>query len=130
MINRRKFIEAGVFTGLGIVLSKSVVAQNIFTDTQKGRRVGIIGLDTSHCIAFTKALNSPGSDFRGFKVVAAFPTSGSSDIPSSIDRISGFTEQIKEQGVEIVNSIEQLLKKTDVILLETVDGRKHLEDVY
>jgi predicted dehydrogenase len=29
--------------------------------------------------------------------------------------------------VEIVNSIDELLKKVDVVLLETVDGRKHLE---
>lgn len=127
MIDRRNFIKAGAFAGLGITLSHSVVAQNLFTGAPEGRKVGIIGLDTSHCIAFTKALNSDDADFGGFKVVAAFPTSGSKDIPSSIDRVSGFTEQIREQGVEIVNSVEQLLGKTDVILLETVDGRKHLE---
>lgn len=127
MIDRRNFIKAGAFAGLGVTLSHSVVAQKFFTSAPEGRKVGIIGLDTSHCIAFTKALNSDDADFGGFKVVAAFPTSGSRDIPSSIDRVSGFTEQIREQGVEIVNSVEQLLEKADVILLETVDGRKHLE---
>ncbi len=30
-------------------------------------------------------------------------------------------------GVEIVPSIEELLKRVDVVLLESVDGRPHLE---
>ncbi len=129
MIDRRNFIKSGTLAGLGLTFGNSVVAQNIFTNVVDGRKVGIIGLDTSHCIAFTKALNAQdaGSEFADYKITAAFPTSGSRDIPSSIDRISGFTEQIKEQGVEIVSSIDELLEKVDVILLETVDGRKHLE---
>ena len=32
------------------------------------------------------------------------------------------------KGVEIVNSIEELLKKVDVVLLESVDGRRHLAE--
>ncbi len=91
-------------------------------------RVGIIGLDTSHSVAFTKALNAiePKAAFNGYKVVAAYPK-GSLDIESSTKRIQGYTEEVKKLGVEIVNSIEELLKKVDVILLETNDGRPHLE---
>ncbi len=99
------------------------------SEVPDGLRIGMIGLDTSHCIAFTKTFNdvNAGPEYGGFKVVAACPTSGSSDIPASIDRLAGFTEQIKQYGVEIVNSIDKLLEKVDVVLLETVDGRKHLE---
>jgi predicted dehydrogenase len=91
-------------------------------------RVGIIGLDTSHSVAFTKALNAaePAPEFKGFKVVAAYPK-GSNDIESSTKRIAGYTEEVKKSGVEIVNSIEDLLKRVDVVLLETNDGRPHLE---
>jgi predicted dehydrogenase len=92
-------------------------------------KVGIIGLDTSHVPAFTKILNNPKSDakLQGFKVVAAFPA-GSPDVPVSRDRIDGFTKQLKESyGVEMVASIEDLVKKVDVILLESVDGRPHLK---
>ncbi len=74
-------------------------------------------------------LNDPsaGPEFGGYKVtVAAYPK-GSNDIKSSVDRIAGYTEDVKKLGVEIVDSIEDLLKKTDVILLETNDGRLHLE---
>jgi predicted dehydrogenase len=95
---------------------------------QSAGKVGIIGLDTSHSVAFTKALNDPasGPEFGGYKVVAAYPK-GSNDIKSSADRIPGYTEDVKKLGVEIVNSIQELLEKVDFVLLETNDGRLHLE---
>ncbi len=94
-------------------------------------KVGIIGLDTSHVVAFTKILNDPKNPDHvpGAKVVAGYP-GGSPDIASSRDRLAGFTKQLREEwGVEIVPDIETLLAKVDVVLLESVDGRKHLEQV-
>ncbi|HKD35717.1 MAG TPA: Gfo/Idh/MocA family oxidoreductase, partial [Pirellulales bacterium] len=92
-------------------------------------RAGIIGLDTSHAGAFTKLLNDPNAagDLAGVRVVAAF--AGGSDIPSSRDRVAKFTEEIKAMHVEVVDSIPALLDKVDVVLLESVDGRQHLEQV-
>jgi len=94
-------------------------------------RAGIIGLDTSHVGAFTSVLNAkkPKPGMEGVRVVAAYP-GGSQDIPSSRDRVTGYTKELKEKyGVEIVGSIDELLKKVDVVLLESVDGRPHLEQV-
>lgn len=127
MINRRDFIKISALTGVGLATSGVSVFGK--PDLPPGLRVGIIGLDTSHCIAFTNALNASdaGSEFGGYKVTAAWPTSGSSDLHASINRLAGFTKQVKQQGVEIVGSLEELLEKVDVVLLETVDGRKHLE---
>lgn len=126
-IKRRSFIKTAAAGSLSIGLfgKTSVFAQN--QDTAK-RRVGIIGLDTSHATAFIGALNDPsaGPEFGGYKIVAAYPK-GSNDIKSSVDRIPGYIEDVKKLGVEIVGSIDDLLKKTDVILLETNDGRLHLE---
>lgn len=95
-----------------------------------GKRVGIIGLDTSHSPAFVKALNGPDASDRylGYKVVAAYPF-GSKDIESSTSRIPAYTEEVKKLNVEIVDSIADLLKKVDCVLLETNDGRRHLEQV-
>jgi len=95
---------------------------------EAGRRVGIIGLDTSHSTAFTEALNGtmPDPAFEGYKIVAAYPR-GSEDIQSSVERIPAYTEEVKKHGVEIVGSIAELLQKVDVVLLETNDGRPHLE---
>ena len=90
-------------------------------------KVGIIGLDTSHSIAFTKLMNvDKDPDCAGFRVVAAYPL-GSKDIFSCTNRIPGYMEKVKEMGVEIVDSIDTLLAKVDVVCLETCDGREHLQ---
>ena len=93
-------------------------------------RAGIIGLDTSHATAFTKILNDPkaSNDVAGCRVVAAYPE-GSPDIRSSVSRVPKYTEQMRKMGVEIVDTIEGLVEKIDVVLLESNDGRPHLEQV-
>ena len=124
---RRNFINTAIAGGIGLGLSNSFSALYAQSGASQ-KRIGIIGLDTSHSIAFTKALNAAGAsaDFKGYKVVAAYPK-GSNDIISSAERIPGYTEEVKKLGVEIVSSIKELLKKTDYILLETNDGRLHLQ---
>lgn len=91
-------------------------------------KVGIIGTDTSHVIAFTKIMNDPSSPDHvpGAKVVAAFK-GGSPDVESSHTRVEKYADELKTKwGLEIVDSIGALCGKVDAILLESVDGRKHL----
>jgi predicted dehydrogenase len=93
----------------------------------KPLRAGIIGTDTSHVPAFTKAFR----DHPEWKitVVAAYK-GGSPDFPVSANRVEGFAKTIHDEyGVELVDSIEALLAKVDVVLLESVDGRPHLAQV-
>ena len=127
-MERRTFIKSGTLAGAGIMASGLSFGNMSRLPAQAGKRVGIIGLDTSHVTAFTKALNEDNAspDFGGYKIVAAYPQ-GSKDIEAMIKRVPGFTEEVKKYGVEIVNTIPELLKKVDVVLLETVDGRPHLE---
>ena len=91
-------------------------------------KVGIIGIDTSHASAFAGLLNRPNKkpEHEGFKVVAAYQW-GSRDIKSSIDRYPRFLKDMERYGVEMVDSIPALLAKVDAVLLETNDGRLHLE---
>lgn len=94
-------------------------------------RIGIIGLDTSHVVAFTGLLNdaSNPAHIPGGKVVAAFK-GGSNDIESSYSRVEGYTKELQEKfGVKIYDSIEEMCKNVDVVLLESVDGRPHIEQV-
>lgn len=93
-------------------------------------RVGVIGLDTSHAPAFAKLMNDPKAeaDVAGCKVVAAYPK-GSPDILSSTTRVPGYTAEFEKMGIEIVDSIPSLLSKVDCVLLETNDGRPHLEQI-
>ena len=67
-------------------------------------RVGIIGLDTSHVVAFTNVLNDPkaADDVAGCRVVAAYPK-GSPDIESSVSRVPKYTAAMRERGVRIVD---------------------------
>jgi len=87
-------------------------------------RAGIIGTDTSHVPAFT-GLFCKHPEWK-VKVVAAFP-GGSPDVASSRDRVEKFAKDIHDKyGVELVDTIDALLAKVDVVLIESVDGRPHL----
>lgn len=91
-------------------------------------RVGMIGLDTSHVTAFAKLLNDPADKdhVAGAKVVAAFK-GGSPDIESSISRADDYTKELQAKwGVKIYDSIPELCKDVDAVMLESVDGRPHL----
>lgn len=129
--DRRKFIRSAGLTIAGLSIAGSGMGKTvnfIVNSKTEGKRVGIIGLDTSHSVAFTKALNDPAAsaEFGGYKIVAAYPY-GSKEIKSSYDRIPGYTEDVKNLGVKICQTIADLLSKVDVVLLETNDGRLHLE---
>lgn len=94
-------------------------------------RAGIIGCDTSHCVAFTKRMHDDefSKDLPRVRVVAACPTF-SEDLKSSAGRVEGYKKQLSEQfGIEIVDSIEQMLERVDAVLLESVDGRRHLAEL-
>ncbi len=105
-------------------------------DAPKQLRAGMIGLDTSHVVAFTDLLNNPsakGADAKEqeilsrVRIVAAYP-GGSPDVPASRDRVEGYTKTLRDKyQVEIVDSIDTLLSKVDVVFLESVDGRPQLE---
>jgi len=91
----------------------------------KDLKAGIIGTDTSHVPAFTGCF-ARHPEWR-IKVVAAYPA-GSPDVPSSWNRVKKYAKTLKEKfGVEIVDSVEALLPKVDVVLVEDVDGRPHLK---
>ena len=126
--DRRSFLKKSVAAGAGLGLLSAEASAFSGAWAPNDVKVGVIGLDTSHSVAFTKLLNDPAAkaDLAGYKVVAAYPH-GSKDIESSVSRIPGYTDEMKKMGVEIVSSIAELLQKTDVILLETNDGRLHLE---
>lgn len=111
-----------------ILFTALFLAIGFLLPAQKQLKIGIIGLDTSHSIAFTKLLNSENKEekYKDFRIVAAYPY-GSKTIKSSYDRIPGYIDQVKKLGVEIVPSIADLLKKVDCVLLETNDGNLHLE---
>jgi predicted dehydrogenase len=120
MRNRAMKFYLGVFIALAFCGAASA--------QEKVLRAGIIGCDTSHVIAFTDAINDPKATgpLAQVEVTVAY-AGGSPDIPASRDRLPGYVEQLRKKGVKIVDSLEELAKESDAILLESVDGRPHLE---
>jgi len=91
-------------------------------------KAGIIGFD-AHALSWTKIINDPQAtgELANMTIVAGYP-GGSADIPRSMEVIEERTAQLRELGVETVDSIDDLLKKVDVVLILSIDGRKHLEE--
>jgi predicted dehydrogenase len=92
-------------------------------------RVGLIGLDTSHATAFTEILNNPAAKdhVAGARVVAAFQ-GGSPDLKESWSRVPEYTQTLTNQyGVKLYDTIEAMCAEVDAVMLESVDGRPHLE---
>jgi len=94
-------------------------------------RVGLIGCDTSHVIAFTETWNNPDAKGHvpGCRVVAAF-RGGSADIKQSAGRVDEYSAKLAEKyGVKFYDTIEELCANVDAVCLESVDGRPHLEQL-
>jgi hypothetical protein len=107
-----------------------VCSELTFAATAADLKVGMIGLDTSHVVEFTRILNdSNDKEFiPGAHVVVAYK-GGSRDIPSSWNRVEGYTKTLQEKyKVKIVDSIDELIKEADVVMIESLDGRPHLEE--
>ncbi|MBN2218532.1 MAG: Gfo/Idh/MocA family oxidoreductase [Pirellulales bacterium] len=113
-----------------LVLVLTLIHHADAEDASRPLRAGIIGTDTSHAVAFTKALNDPKATGPLAKVdVVAFFQSSSPDIASSRDRVERFTKQLEKMKIKRCGSIDELLGQVDVVLLESMDGRKHVEQV-
>lgn len=127
---RRRFLKMAAMGTIGAGFSTSALP-SFFGNAPfipPSGKVGMIGLDTSHCEAFAGVLNNPAAapEFKGFPVTVAYPF-GSKKIKSSAERIPKVTENIRKLGVSIVDSIDELLAQVDAVLLETNDGNLHLE---
>ncbi|MFN0167717.1 MAG: Gfo/Idh/MocA family protein [Bryobacteraceae bacterium] len=92
-------------------------------------RLGIVGTDTSHVIAFASLLNDPMSpDYvPGARITTAYK-GGSKDLESSYSRVDKYADELKKKwNVQLMPDIASLCRRVDAVLLESVDGRPHLE---
>lgn len=92
-------------------------------------KLGLIGLDTSHCSVFAKILNDTAYEHHvpGGRVTAAFP-GGSPDIHESYASVDGYRKELGEQyGVSMLRSPEEVADCSDAVLITSTDGRTHLE---
>ncbi|MBY0457404.1 MAG: Gfo/Idh/MocA family oxidoreductase [Gemmataceae bacterium] len=90
-------------------------------------KLGILDFDTSHCVEFTSRLNRIGKDEEQFVEGAKVVTGCAGTSKLSPERIEGFTKQMKEFGVPLVDKPEDMIGKVDGMLIEAVDGTVHYE---
>jgi predicted dehydrogenase len=117
-----------MFKRVSLIVASLSCASALFADDL---RIGMIGLDTSHCVEFTKRFNDANDKnyIPGANVVVAFK-GGSPDIKESASRVEGYTKTLQEKyKVKIVDTIEELCQQCDVVMIESVDGRPHLQQV-
>ena len=99
-------------------------------------RIGILGFDNYQAVAYTQLFNNPKAEgeLAGLRVVAALPTI-SADYPES----AALTERWKKQltdlyakdaapPIEFVESVEELLKRCDSVMIMSLDSRQHLSE--
>src|SRR5690554_571918 len=128
---RRKFLKAAMATGLGLgiadVAKASVLAERLLP---KEIKVGMVGLSV-HSAAFSQILNDPEKklDLAGCTVVALYHPKGNPDVDFTEEQLSKFEADIKKVGVRIATSMKEMLDMVDVVMIETNDGRPHLEEV-
>ncbi len=89
-------------------------------------KIGIVDFDTSHVAAFTQRLNHIDIDQKqwvdGGRITIGCP--GESQL--SPERIPGFTKQMIQYGVPLVENPEDMIGQVDAIMVESVDGSVHL----
>lgn len=90
-------------------------------------KAGIIGLD-AHAQSWAKILNNrpAAGELSDMVVVAGFP-GGSPDIPQSQELLKRGVATFQELNIDLVDSIDALLEKVDVVMILSIDGRPHLE---
>ncbi|MFS0723604.1 Gfo/Idh/MocA family oxidoreductase [Paenibacillus sp. 1P07SE] len=97
---------------------------------QSNLRIGMIGLDTTRAPAFTRLLHEESHPYHvpGGIIAAGYP-GGSPSFELSITRVDRFTAQLRDEyGVSILESPEAVAEQCDAIILESADGRMHLEE--
>jgi len=90
-------------------------------------KLGVLDFDTSHVGEFTKRLNHKGVPedqwVEGARVVIGCP--GVSKIMPG--RIPGYTKEMKQLGVPLVDKPEEMIGKVDGMLIESQEGGMHWE---
>ncbi|MBI5760773.1 MAG: Gfo/Idh/MocA family oxidoreductase [Planctomycetales bacterium] len=130
----RSVVTLVALTALGIGCA------DVRVDAAEPVRVGLLGIDNYGSVAYTEFLNRPHAEgvFAGVRVVAAYPI-GSDDYPDSDKLLASWKDQLLKMyqspkdpkdavpPIEMVNSVDELLKKCDAVMIFSMDGRLHLK---
>jgi len=129
-LKRRIFLKSAIlgvgagFTGIKTGFASSDLFQN------KEIRIGLVGLSV-HSAAFSQILNDPAKkeDLNGCKMVALYHPKGNPDVDFTPEQLAGYEADVKKMGVKMVSSMKEMLDMVDAVMIETNDGRPHMDEV-
>lgn len=129
-MDRRKFVKNITYGGLTLGVSGIVpvsLGRNLAAEELK---IGIVGLSV-HSAAFSQILNDPNkkNDLDGCRITALYHPPGNPDVDFTKVQLDKFEKDIVAMGVKIVGSMDEMIDMVDVVMIETNDGRPHLEEV-
>ncbi len=91
-------------------------------------RIGMVGLDTSHSVAFTKCLQAPDvaadQKVAGARVVSCMRFETPFQDKNGLD---GRQKQLEEWGVTVTEDFDEAVAECEAIMLEINDPAYHLE---
>lgn len=90
-------------------------------------RIGIVGLDSTHAVDFTRIINADApAPARIVAACAGEPT----DFPLSVSRRPNIERSLREElGIPILPSAADLLEHVDAVMVLSCDGRCHRREI-
>lgn len=92
-------------------------------------RLGIVDLDSSHCVEFSRRINHAGLDRDQFVEGACIVAACSTGSLMSPERIPGHLAELQAIGIPIVERPEDLLGHIDAVLILSLCGTAHVSRV-
>lgn len=89
-------------------------------------RFGLIGVDSTHSVAFTKLLGDGTTGVvQGGTITAAWQGPTTADFPPSRDRNDELSAQVARLGVPFLETAEEVAGAVDALLVVASDARTH-----
>lgn len=91
-------------------------------------KISIIGLDTSHSIAYPRLMQAPDCPrnmrIRGMKAISCLRFETPYQNKDGLDKRQ---QQLEQWGIKVTENFDEAIKDCDAIMLEINDGSYHLE---
>jgi predicted dehydrogenase len=105
----------------------SVLSSASIADEPPVKRIGILGAESVHAVAFTELINDEAAEglFIQFQVVAGYPAEYS-DLDPRRGHVPGFDQKMRELGVRLHESVSAVIEDVDFIMVMSNEGQPHL----
>ena len=82
-------------------------------------KIGMVGTDSTHAIAFSERLKKKGHDLFAYR--------GGSSIELSRTRIEQVSGELRKSGIPFTNTLQELAHICDAFIITSVDASQHFE---